>query len=174
MPRPAIVAANQATSAVIALRAACPWAGAAASQAPKSATGVARSVTSPVAAPTDMVPTAVTVPEASAAMAAAAAAVVRKIAKLATLAVVTVTCLASVSMVANATTAARMATSPAIAPKSRREERRSVTSASSLDTFRLSVLTKQLYAGELDLHPMQPILKHDMGIPTSDSYEGGW
>ncbi|KAI1805174.1 hypothetical protein F4811DRAFT_236093 [Daldinia bambusicola] len=77
------------------------------------------------------------------ALAAAITEAAAKVARPATLAVVTDTCLANVSMAANATTAARMATSPAIAANLRQVERRSATSASNLDTSSLSALTKR-------------------------------
>ncbi|KAI1650105.1 uncharacterized protein F4817DRAFT_328220, partial [Daldinia loculata] len=79
------------------------------------------------------------------ALAAAITEAVAKVVRPAILAVVMATCLANVSMVANATTAARMATSPVTALNPRPAERRSATSASSLDTSSLSALTKRIH-----------------------------
>ncbi|KAI0137988.1 hypothetical protein F4776DRAFT_622358 [Hypoxylon sp. NC0597] len=63
----------------------------------------------------------------------------------ATLVVATVTCPASASMAVSATTVVRMATFLATVLRLLPEARRSATSASSLDTSRLSVLTNPIY-----------------------------
>ncbi|KAI1467879.1 uncharacterized protein F4812DRAFT_381112 [Daldinia caldariorum] len=76
-------------------------------------------------------------------LAAAITEAAAKVARPAILVVVMDTCLANVSMAANATTAARMAISPATAASLHRVERRSATSASSLDMSSLSAPTKQ-------------------------------
>ncbi|OTA90477.1 hypothetical protein M434DRAFT_367846 [Hypoxylon sp. CO27-5] len=138
--RPSLVTAvaKLVTSAGTVPRALAPWA---ARADPRSVTSVARLATLHATAPMH---SARTTTEAETSMVAVTV-VEDRPERRATLVVATVTCLASASTAVSATTAARMATSLATVLRLLLEARRFATSASSLDTSKLSALTKPIY-----------------------------